>query len=93
MADKVLQVARDWAKAGIRDGSIAASLATYHRALVLQSMSPGGLNTVTSATKNGVSMGKSMGLDVADTMTAMGYALDWIETGYVPCQSRSYGRF
>jgi hypothetical protein len=89
----VLQVARIWAKAGINDAQIAATLAKQHRAMVMQSMSPGGLNTVTSATKNGVSMGKTMGLSIPDTMEAMGYALGWIENGCIPCQSRSLGRF
>jgi hypothetical protein len=58
-----------------------------------QSIADGGLDKVTSATKNGVSMAKQVGLTVPEAMTAMGMALDWIEAGYVPCQSRSYGRF
>lgn len=93
MDGNTMQVAREWARAGIRDGQIAATLATNHRALVLQSMAPGGLSSVTNATKNGVSMGKSMGLSVPDTLTAMSQAIEWIDLGYVPCQSRSYARF
>ena len=93
MEAKTLQVAREWAKAGICDSVIAAKLRTNHRALVLASVEPGGLATVTSATKNGVSMGKTMGLSIPDTMTAMGRAIEWIELGYVPCQSRSFARF
>lgn len=88
-----LQVAREWAKAGMCDPVIAAKLRTNHRALILQSMEPGGLNTVTSATKNGVSMGKTMGLGIADTLTAMSRAIEWMDLGYVPQQSRSLGRF
>lgn len=93
MEAKTLQVAREWARAGICDPVIAAKLRTNHRALILQSMEPGGLATVTSATKNGVSMGKTMGLGIPETLTAMGRALEWIDLGYVPCQSRSLGRF
>jgi hypothetical protein len=48
---------------------------------------------VTSATKNGVSMGKAVGLSIPDTMEAMRQALDWIELGYVPGRSRSIARF
>lgn len=88
-----LQVAREWAKAGLCDSVIAAKLRTNHRALILQSMEPGGLATVTQATKNGVSMGKTMGLSIADTLTAMSRAIEWLDLGYVPCQSRSLARF
>jgi len=88
-----LQVAANWAKAGMRDREISETLQTNYRALVMQSMAPGGLNTVTTATKNGVSMGKQVGLSIPDTMEAMRQALDWIELGYVPCRSRSIARF
>ena len=88
-----MQVAREWARAGIDDASIAAKLRANHRALILQSMEPGGLNTVTTATKNGVSMGKAMGLSTPDTLTAFGKAIEWINIGFIPCQSRSLGRF
>lgn len=93
MEAKVSEVARTWAKAGLCDAQIAATLRTYHRALIMQSMKPGGLSTVTSATKNGVTMGKAMSLDIAQTMTAMGRAIDWIDLGYIPAQSRSIARF
>jgi len=93
MDAKVSQVAREWAKAGLCDAGIAAKLRTNYRALILASMEPGGLATVTSATKNGVSMGKTMGLSITETLTAMGRAVEWIELGYVPCQLRSLGRF
>ena len=75
------------------DREIAEKLSTNYRALVLQSMEPGGTATVTSATKNGVSMGKAMGLSIPETMEAMQTALGWIELGFVPCRSRSFARF
>ena len=87
------RVAREWAKAGLCDTQIAAKLRTNYRALILASMEPGGLATVTNATKNGVSMGKTMGLSIPDTLSAMGRAIEWIDLGYVPCQSRSIARF
>ena len=93
MDSRISQVAREWAKAGLYDAQIAAKLDTNYRALVSQSLDPGGLATVTSATKNGVSMGKAMGLSVPETLTAMGRAIEWINLGYIPCQSRSLGRF
>ena len=93
MDSKTLQVAREWAKAGLCDATIAAKMRTNHRALVLQSMEPGGLASVTQATKNGVSMGKTMGLSIADTLTAFSRAIEWLNLGYVPQQSRSIARF
>lgn len=89
----VMQVATVWAKSGICDALIAETLRTNYRALVLQSMEPGGTATVTSATKNGVSMGKAVGLSIPQTMEAMMTALEWIERGFVPCRSRSLARF
>lgn len=88
-----MQVATTWAKAGMFDIEIANTLRANHRALILQSMAPGGLNTVTNATKNGVSMGKAVGLSIPQTMEAMSTAIGWIDLGYVPCRSRSIARF
>jgi hypothetical protein len=51
------------------------------------------LDKVTSATKNGVSMAKQVGLSVPEAMQAMGLAIDWIDAGIIPCQSRAFGRF
>jgi hypothetical protein len=93
MAGNVLDVARQWARHGIGNAKFAALLGTRYNALMEQSIADGGLDKVTSATKNGVSMAKQVGLSVPEAMTAMGMAIDWIEAGYVPCQSRSYGRF
>jgi len=88
-----LNVAARWAKAGMRNHEIAATLQTYYDALLLQSMAPGGLHTVTNATKNGIQMAKERGLSIEDTLLAFEKALDWIQLGYVPCRSRSIARF
>jgi len=77
MDAKTLQVAREWARAGLCDPTISNKLRTNHRALILQSMEPGGLATVTQATKNGVSMGKTMGLSIPDTLTAINSLGGW----------------
>jgi hypothetical protein len=62
-------------------------------ALLLQSIAPGGLDNVTNATKNGVSMAKQNGLTVPEAMEAMGRALEFISLGYIPAQSKALGRF
>jgi hypothetical protein len=93
MASDRNKVAREWAKGGMCNSASAAKLRTYHSALFAQSMAPGGLDSVTQATKNAVTMGKTVGLSVIDTMAAMRIALEWIDLGFVPCQSRTLGRF
>ena len=93
MASSRNQAAKEWAKMGISDHGFAFSLRKNYRALAAQSIAPGGLDSVTQATKNAVSMGKTVGLSVLDTMAAMRIALDWVELGYVPMQSRTLGRF
>lgn len=93
MAANARQVARQWAKHGMANARFAAQLSQRYNALMTQSIAEGGLDKVTSATKNGVSMAKQVGLSVPDAMEAMGQALEWIECGIIPCQSRSLGRF
>ena len=56
-------------------------------------LSKGGMDSVTSATKNGVTMSKLVGPSEADRQKALSMALDFIEAGFVPSASRSYGRF
>jgi hypothetical protein len=89
----VYDVAKQWAKHGLRDSTFAAKLETRYSALLDQSITDGGLDKVTSATKNGVSMAKQVGLSVPQAMEAMGIALDWIACGNIPVVTRSYGRF
>ena len=93
MAASISQVARQWAKHGLDNPKFSAALSTQYNALMAQSITPGGLDKVTSATKNGVSMAKQVGLSVPDAMTAMGMAIAWIKADVVPSQSRSLGRF
>ena len=93
MAANAHQVAREWARHGISNPRFAAALSQRYNAMMTQSIAEGGLDKVTSATKNGVSMAKQVGLSVPDAMTAMGQALAWIESGIIPVQSRAFGRF
>jgi hypothetical protein len=86
-------VAKLWAKAGLRNPSFSRQLKTRYDALLIQSIADGGLDKVTSATKNGVSMAKAVGLSVPEAMEAMQRAIDYIELGYVPAQSKALGRF
>lgn len=82
-----------WAKGAMTNPRAAGLIRARYDALFTQSLSAGGLDTVTQATKNSVSMGKAIGLSVIETLEALGLAKDWIDAGYIPCQSRSFGRF
>lgn len=93
MGSQVTTAAAIWARAGLKSGKKAALIKERYDALFTQSLTAGGLDTVTQATKNSVSMGKSVGLSVIETMEALGRALEWIDAGAVPSQTRSYGRF
>ena len=93
MGGDVITAAKAWAKAGLRDPSFAVCLRDAYSAMLRQSIAAGGLDVVTSATKNGVSMAKQVGLSVPEAMQAMGLAIDWIDAGIIPCQSRAFGRF
>lgn len=93
MAGNPQQIARTWAKHAITSATFRAKLKENHDALMLRSIEPGGLDSVTSATKNAVTMAKSVGLSVADSMMAMGWALDWVSLGYVPRTNRTTASF
>lgn len=56
-------------------------------------LTKGGMDSLTSANKNGVSMQKLVGLNEGDRMTALRTAIEWLELGFVPSQSRSIGSF
>lgn len=86
-------VAKTWASVALYDLEVASRMRANFRALVLQSMEPGGLNTVTSATKNAMQMGKEMSLDIPRTLLAFRECVRILDLGYVPCRSRSIARF
>lgn len=82
-----------WATQGLKNVQFANLLRKRYNELLTASISDGGLDKVTSATKNGVSMGKQVGLSVPDTMEAMSKALSFIDLGIVPYTNRTLGRF
>jgi hypothetical protein len=56
-------------------------------------LTKGGMDNITNATKNGVGMTKMVNLNEEERQSALAMALDWLDAGFVPCASRSYGRF
>ena len=87
------QVSRMWAAQGLKNAQFATLLRKRYNDLLIASISEGGLDKVTSATKNGVSMGKQVGLSVPETMEAMSKAISFIDLGIVPYTNRTLGRF
>ncbi len=87
------RVSRMWAAQGLKNVQFANLLRKRYNDLLTASISEGGLDKVTSATKNGVSMGKQVGLSVPDTMDAMSKAISFIDLGIVPYTTRTLGRF
>jgi hypothetical protein len=86
-------VSRIWATQGLKNVQFANLLRKRYNDLLTASISEGGLDKVTSATKNGVSMGKQVGLSVPETMEAMSKAISYIDFGTVPYTKRTFGRF
>jgi hypothetical protein len=82
-----------WAAQGLKNVQFANLLRKRYNDLLIASISEGGLDKVTSATKNGVSMGKQVGLSVPETMDAMSKAISFIDLGIVPVTTRTLGRF
>ena len=56
-------------------------------------LSKGGMDSITSATKNGVTMAKLVGLNEVERQTALRMAMEYLNIGFVPTSSRSLGRF
>jgi hypothetical protein len=86
-------VSKLWGNQGLKNVQFANLLRKRYNDLLIASISEGGLDKVTSATKNGVSMGKQVGLSVPETMEAMSKAISYIDLGLVPYTTRTYGRF
>lgn len=94
MAATVHTVARNlyhWAKCN--PARIADIRAAFDEAVSGGALTKGGMDSVTSATKNGVTMQKMVGLNEGDRQTALRLALQYLEEGMAPARSYSFGRF
>jgi hypothetical protein len=65
----------------------------FDSAMAGGALTRGGLDSITSGTKNGVTMKRLVQLAENDRLTALRIASQWIEAGFIPSQSRSLGRF
>lgn len=94
MAANANTVARnlyEWAKGNPK--RIAQLRTAFDESVSGGALTKGGLDSITSATKNGVTMQKMVGLTEDQRQTALRWAIGWLEKGLVPAGSRSFGRF
>lgn len=70
-----------------------ASIQAAFDASVAGALTKGGMDMITSAAKNNVSMSKLVGMNEVDRQNALRWALQYLTVGFVPSQSRSTGRF
>lgn len=71
---------------------IAAIQAAFDES-VAGALSKGGLDMISSASKNNVSMSKLVGMPEMDRQNALRWALAYLAAGFVPSSSRSFARF
>lgn len=70
-----------------------ASIQAAFDASVAGALTKGGMDVISSASKNNVSMTKLVGMNETDRQNALRWALQYLMAGFVPSQSRSAGRF
>jgi len=70
-----------------------AAIQSAFDASVAGALTKGGMDMVTTAAKNNISMQKLVGMNETDRQNALRWALQYLMSGFVPSQSRSIGRF
>ena len=97
MAANWLQLSRDWARAALSDSNFADALRARKTEFLTASLTDGGLDKLQSSSKNGVSFtvqtGGNMSLSKSEELAALTRAVEWLDAGVVPSQTRSMGRF
>lgn len=93
MAASVYSVARnlyEWAAGN--DARVAEIRSAFDDAISAGPLKRGGLDAISSATKNGVSMQKLVGLNEDQRITALRICLSWLVDG-LPMQGRARAVF
>ena len=94
MADSPYEVAKNlfiWAQDNAK--RTAQIQQAYDDGVPLGALTRGGLDSINSGTKNGVTMSKIIGLSENNRHTALRLALKFLKLGYYPSSNRSLGRF
>jgi hypothetical protein len=92
MAGNVYSVARNWFTWAHRDAKNTNAIRKAFNDCMAGSLGKGGLDVVTSASKNGISMQKTVGMSESERMDALRIAIQWLDQGFVT-SNRSLGRF
>jgi len=93
MAANVREVARNLFQYANGNPQRIAGIKTAFDAAMGGALTKGGMDSITSATKNGVTMAKLVGLNETERQTALRMAMEYLGNGFVPSSSRSLGRF
>lgn len=93
MAGNPTEVARNLFHYAKGNADRIAAIKTAFDAAMMGPLTKGGMDSITGAMKNGVSMNKLVALNEQDRQTALRMTLQWLAVGFLPSQSRSQGRF
>lgn len=93
MAANVREVARNLFHYANGNPQRIAGIKSAFDACMGGALTKGGMDSITSATKNGVTMAKLVGLNEVERQTALRMAMEYLGNGFVPVSSRSLGRF
>lgn len=93
MASNPTEVARNLFHYAKGNASRIASIQSAFDSAMTGALTKGGMDSLTGAMKNGVNMTKLVGLNEQDRQTALRMATEWLRVGFLPVQSRSFGRF
>jgi hypothetical protein len=93
MAANVREVARNLFHYANGNPQRIAGIKSAFDSAMAGPLTKGGMDSITSATKNGVTMAKLVGLNETERQTALRMAMEYLNIGFVPTSSRSLGRF
>ena len=93
MAANVREVARNLFHYANGNPQRIAGIKSAFDAAMGGALNKGGMDSITQATKNGVTMQKLVGLNEVERQTALRMAMEYLNIGFVPASSRSLGRF
>jgi hypothetical protein len=92
MAATVYSVARNWFAWANGNPKNTTAIRSAFNDCMSGSLGKGGMDSVTSASKNGISMQKTVGMSESERMDALRIAIQWLDQGFVT-SNRSLGRF
>jgi hypothetical protein len=93
MAANVREIARNLFHYANGNPQRIASIKSAFDDAMSGALTKGGMDSISQATKNGVTMQKLVGLNEGERQTALRMAMEYLTMGFVSVSSRSLGRF